>query len=699
MTDKIYAGKCVFGLDIGTRSIVGTVGYQDKGKFYILAQKSIEHETRAMLDGQIHDISKVGDTIRQVKEALEEKLDMKLSNVCIAAAGRVLKTLDVHVDYSFEEDQTITEEDILALSSKGVEQAYVEFQKQNQSDIKFYCVGYSVVRYYLNGYPMSNLLDHRAKTIGVDMIATFLPNDVVDGIYKAVELAGLNVVNLTLEPIAAIIVAIPDRFRMLNIALVDVGAGTSDISITRDGSIFAYGMIPVAGDILTETIAKHCLVDFTTAEKIKKKYTSGQDIEFEDIMGLPQTIDADELKECLQPVINSMAHDVAEKMVELNGGKPVSAVFVVGGGGKITDYTETLSGYLQIPKERVALRGKEVMDQIEFLDSEGQKDSLFVTPIGICLSFYEQSNNLVFVTFNCERVKLYDNGKLAVVDAAMNADFSSVCLFPKRGTELEFTMNSKSRIVRGELGEAAIITVNGENADIHTRIHENDIILVRESTAGAKAVMTIGNLPEATSTIEIIFNGKKVTLPKFALVNGEIKTGFYEIQSGDQIEMSPCYEIQQILDFMDLIPEPEMNIYVNHQKADRNTKVYHNFDVQMTLEKLEETIEQETVDQNNAVQDDMAQENTVHDDVAKENTVLDHPVQSNQKMIVLVNGTPVTLQGKSEYIFVDVFDYIHFDLTRPQGHGIITNVNGEPAQYMNPIHDGDIIEIYWKIEE
>ena len=56
---------------------------------------------------------------------------------------------------------------------------------------------------------------------------------------------------------------------MLNIALVDVGAGTSDISITREGSIIAYGMIPYAGDELTELIVQQYLVDFQTAEKMK----------------------------------------------------------------------------------------------------------------------------------------------------------------------------------------------------------------------------------------------------------------------------------------------------------------------------------------------------------------------------------------------------------------------------------------------
>lgn len=104
----------------------------------------------------------------------------------------------------------------------------------------------------------------------MDLIATFLPDDVVDGLYKAVELAGLHVANLTLEPIAAIQVAIPEKFRMLNMALVDVGAGTSDISITKEGTITAYGMIPVAGDSLTDILVQHCLVEFEVAEQIKR---------------------------------------------------------------------------------------------------------------------------------------------------------------------------------------------------------------------------------------------------------------------------------------------------------------------------------------------------------------------------------------------------------------------------------------------
>jgi cell division protein FtsA len=264
-----YPQHLVFGLDIGTRSIVGTVGYKERDTFNVVAQYVKEHDTRAMMDGQIHDINKVGETIGLVKDKLEEQIGRKLTEVCIAAAGRVLRTVTVQVEYEFPDETVVNSEHIYSLDLLGVEKAHDEINSNNETDIKFYCVGYTVVKYYLNNYIMGNLENHRANKISAELIATFLPEEVVTGLNSAVGMADLEVANLTLEPIAAINVAIPEMYRMLNIALVDVGAGTSDISITKDGSIIAYGMIPHAGDELTEIIAKHCLVDFASAEGIK----------------------------------------------------------------------------------------------------------------------------------------------------------------------------------------------------------------------------------------------------------------------------------------------------------------------------------------------------------------------------------------------------------------------------------------------
>jgi len=698
---KKYSGQLVFGLDIGTRSIVGTVGYKEKERFIVIAQRVKEHETRAMLDGQIHDITAVGETIRQVKEQLEEAIGRKLAEVCIAAAGRVLCTVTTHVEYPFASDKEITKEDVYALISAGVEQAYSEFlENQNTEETKFYCVGHSVVRYYLNGYPMGNLEGHKARTLGVDLIATFLPEDVVDGLYKAVELAGLSVANMTLEPIAAIQVAIPERFRMLNIALIDVGAGTSDISITNDGCILAYGMIPQAGDILTEVIAKHCLVDFGTAEKIKRDAGIMDTVSYDDIMFLPQTIKSSEVLSITTPIVKDMAKQAADKIKELNGGKAVSAVFVVGGGGKIPGYTEAVAEELGIAKERVALRGEEVMQQIIF-EEDIKKDSLLVTPVGICLNFYEQSNNFAFVNFNEKTVKIYDNNKLTVADAAMQAGFPNDGLFPKRGKALEFTVNGKNRIVRGEPGEGAIITVNGELAGIYAPIHSNDIIRVIESTAGEPGKQTIGALPESKDSFVVEVNGKKVQLPKFAGVNGTLQSNYYEIKPGDAIEMLNYYTVKQLLEFLDVILDIHTNCYVNHQLADMNTPVYENFTVTWSEEDTYEDEQAQTV---KAVSQEKTNKQPIKaiQETVNTTTNADTDIQTEEQaaeivnIIVAVNGRPIQMSGKASYVYVDVFDYIDFDLSRPRGKGIVTTLNGRPAQYMEPISDSDIIEIYWQ---
>ena len=696
---KKYPGQLVFGLDIGTRSIVGTVLYKRDDKFVIVAQTSKEHDTRAMLDGQIHDIGRVAETIKCVKCHLEERLSRKLENVCIAAAGRVLKTVQIHSDYDLGEEKIVTEEDIYMLHSIATEDAYKEFLKWNDSAVKFYCVGSSVVRYYLNDFAISNLRNHKSKSIGVDLIATFLPDDVVDGLYKAVGLAGLEVTNLTLEPIAAIQLAIPERFRLLNIALVDVGAGTSDISITKDGTIIAFGMIPTAGDSLTEIIANHCMVDFNTAEMIKRKGSASESVEYEDIMGIKQSISKTQLQTLLKNQIATMANLAAQKIKELNGGKSVGAVFVVGGGGMIPGYTKQLSEELGLPNERVQLRGKEVMQNIIFEDNELNINSLLVTPIGICLNFYEQDNNFIFVNFNDHRVKLYNNKKLTVMDAAMQTDFPSNGFFPKSGKELNFTINGKTRMVRGELGEPATIKVNNELSNLHTPIKENDIIYVRESSAGIEAKITVGKLPEYKSVIKVIINHKNVELPKFVSVNDTLQSEYYEIKESDIIEILDYYTVEQIKQFMDLGMNYDSFCYVNNKKADDKTQVYENFELELIEDQFtdEEDSDTQWKDEEKEAEKKDFIDKTNYDTILKGNQpdVVKFENMENQSIQVTVNGNLLNMSGKDRFVYVDIFNYINFDLSKPQGI-IVTKINGRDAGYMEELHNGDVLEVYWR---
>ena len=773
----------VFGLDIGTRNVIGTVGYKNEDdEFIVVAQYIKEHETRAMLDGQIHDIGRVARTLNVVKTELEQQIGQPLTEVCIAAAGRVLKTITTHVEYDYAEESVVTGEDIHTLELLGIEKAQEALKENNDTKYKFYCVGYSVVKYYLNEELFISIEGHKANKIGCDIIVTFLPEDVVDGLYAAVGQIGLTVANMTLEPIAAINVAIPENYRMLNIALVDVGAGTSDISITRDGSIVAYGMIPYAGDELTEVIVQQYLVDFKTAESIKLSSTIDDEVTYKDIMSIEHTIPSSDVWEVVAPVVEKITTEVASKIKELNGGETVSACFVVGGGGKVHGFTEGLAKRLDIPEERVALRGEEVLGEVIFQQEEMAKDPLLVTPIGICLNYYEQKNNFIMVRFNGERLKLYDNNRLTIVDAALQAGFPNDQLFPKRGTPINFTVNGSSRIARGEAGEAAIVKMNGRPANINTPLEPNSEITIEPSTSGAPAVYTVGQLEEYnTSKLTFQINGRTVVCPKFVQVNGSLEPEDYEIQEGDVIETRNFYTVSQIAEFMDVVIDDDQEILVNNREATMDTLVYENFSIEWSIDEYGLAREQrsdyggETVGSGNKAYETQNFDDDFVADVSSleesENTegapatdesgnqenisangnnaeteaegrvvfaktpaleaeerarqekdsstsVAEEELQSvaeeapqqaaepeqqeeeaapaGTSIFVHVNGEVVELMGKDEYIFVDIFDRITFDLQAGKGRAIATLLNGRDAQFSELLHDGDKIELYWK---
>lgn len=733
----------VFGLDIGTRSIVGTVGYKNSTRgFVVVAQAVIEHETRAMIDGQIHDIGQVAETIGQIRKCLEDMTGRRYTDVCIAAAGRVLKTVEASAEMHFNSENVVTNEQIYSLNMLGVENAYDSLRQNLESDdVKFYCVGYSVKQYYQNDYPISNLEGHKCTDIRTELIATFLPDEVVDGLYAAVERAGLYVANLTLEPIAAINVAIPEKYRLLNIALVDVGAGTSDISITRDGSIIAYGMIPSAGDEVTEAIAKQYLTDFSEADRMKCASSSQEEVTYHDIMGLPQKISSEDLIASVDETVKMITKSVSDKIVELNGGKPVSAIFVVGGGGKIGGFTESLAEYQGIQKERVALRGSEVLGNVKFLQENIKVDSLLVTPIGICLNFYEQRNNFIFVTVNGERIKLYDNNKLTIMDAAMQVGFPNEELFPQRGDAITYYVNGEKRMVRGEPGEAAVIHINGKVTGINTSIESNDKIEISPSTKGKAAELAIGKLPEFKSTLNFYFNGRKITSSRFVSVNGELVSEFYNVKNDDRIEILDYYTLKQVLELMDIIQYT--NLLVNNMPADMDTKVYDNFTIVCDMEEqlpttyvAQQFVSEEILlpdggdeDSGASVQEIQREENVAvpadrqqkddgepvpvpsqrgeeeTDAGLQEEDIQPEPQQQPpvreaytggpREISVMVNGEAVVLRNKANYILVDVLDFYPIDTSVAHGDHLELAVNGVACDFTHPVEPGDQLRLEW----
>ena len=157
----------IFAMDMGTRSVIGLVCCPENDKLKVLAVETAAHPQRDMLDGQIHNIEGVAMTAKKVKKRLEKELGVTLKNVALAAAGRALKTFRSRLAKKIEPGRGIQAEEVSSLELKAVEKArellLIENGVKTNAGDSYYCVGFSTVAYYLDGYPISSLLRQKGK--------------------------------------------------------------------------------------------------------------------------------------------------------------------------------------------------------------------------------------------------------------------------------------------------------------------------------------------------------------------------------------------------------------------------------------------------------------------------------------------------------------------------------------------------------
>lgn len=669
----------IFALDIGTRTVVGIVGFYENEYFKVIAAEVYEHRSRAMLDGQIHDINKVAEVVSEVKERLETALGLKLTKVAIAAAGRVLKTSQTKLEYEIEQGREITPDIVGSMEVDAIQNAQIQLDNELSAEEKvpFYCVGYSVVNYFLNGYTISSLIGHKGKKIGVEVLATFLPHVVVDSLYTVMEKVGLKVAGLTLEPIAAISVTIPKDLRLLNLVLVDIGAGTSDIAITKDGSVVAYGMVPIAGDEITEKIAQEFLVDFNAAEKIKISITSGaESIKYTDILGNKREVDNAQALEALQPAIEVLANSIADKILEFNQKAP-NAVFLIGGGSQIPGLTSKIAGRLGINSDRVAVRGRDVIHNIKTkLRKLSGPES--ITPFGIAMMAHStKGQDFLSVSVNGEKIQLLNSKKLTVADALILVGFNPNKLIGRTGKSLKFNYNGKPVLIKGEHGEAAEILVNEAPASLDTIINVGDNITVKAAVNGRDAVKQLREYIINPNGLKVSLNNDTLKLVPQAAVNGENRNPHTDINDGDDVTVKEIVTLGQFAAEFNLDPANNVLI-VNGEQKEMDYCLAENDSISCT------GIEKET-----QKLPDSAEESLALAGKAIENDLKD------EGFVITVNGEKVKLNEGKQYIFVDVFSYIDFDLTSPKGN-IILKLNGKVANFTDSIVPGDVIEIFWE---
>ena len=666
----------IFSLDIGTRSVVGVVCENKRGVLKVKDIYSAFHKQRSMVDGQIEDIAEVSRVVGLVKNKLEKNLNIKLEKVSIAAAGRALKTERVMLEKDTDLRVPITSDFIRSMETEALQLAQDLFVKSSANDL-FYCVGFSTLNYSLDGKTMSKIEGHRGSKVSVEIIAAFLPHTVIESLYTCMDNNNLDVSNLTLEPIAAMDLIIPPDLRLLNLALVDIGAGTSDIAISKNGSIVGYDMATIAGDEITESLMKNYIVDFNSAEEIKIALNDGNDfVVVTNILGITQEILKQDILDSIKTTVYDLCAEISEKILKMNKESP-AAVFLAGGGSKTPFLREFLAELLNVPQSRIAITDKKSLRNVDLTTLKNYGPEL-ITPLGIAYSVVLNKNYDFFsVTVNNKKVRLYGIRQMKVMDAVLMSGFNTKKLIGFSGKSLRFTLNGKPHYFAGEFSIPSQIYVNSAVANIETIIRPGDIIEVIPAADGATPVIKIADIVESKKTGHVYFNGIKTSLSTKYFVNNIEVTENYIIGNSDLIIV---LQINTIRDLYNLYNTDTSlyNCFVKGSLVDLNFELY-----------------------NDMIIDVLKVENLSIKEQHQEVIETEEPANVFESMLkVKVNNKVIDLPKQDDdapYIFADMLNYTDIDPSNPKGNIILLH-NGKEASYLNLISDGDEIMIKWESE-
>ncbi|MGY4689194.1 cell division FtsA domain-containing protein [Salibacterium sp. K-3] len=710
-----HNGEMMYALDIGTRSVTGLILKQHQGSYQLMDVESREHKERSMMDGQIHNVAAVSEVIQETKAALEERHG-PLHKVCVAAAGRSLKTQRASMELDISAQPGVYQEDIPPLELGAVQKAQhqLAFAAEEDSDksLQYHCVGYSVVAYYLDEEEIGSLLDQSGEKASVDVIATFLPKVVVESLISALHRADLELEALTLEPIAAINVLIPPSMRRLNVALVDIGAGTSDIALTDLGTVTAYGMVPVAGDEVTEALSDEFLLDFPDAERVKRDIASGNPITVTDILGMETEYSPDEVTAPIRPVIGQLAAEISSEIMTLNTKAP-KAVMLVGGGSMTPEIAKHLSEALNLPENRVAVRDIEAVKNLSY---EGiHPGPELVTPVGIAIAAKEHPVEYIPVYVNGKSIRLFDVKSLTIGDAVLASGLSIRRLYGKPGEAIVITLNNRVVSIPGTRGEAPVIKQNGLSASIKDSISPGDEIELEQGEHGTPAAAVFRDIIDEPPEMTLFINDETYIIPSMYVKNGSSVSPETVLKDRDDLVCrlpETAAEAWNVMNweapaaaekthcFLDGVEVPfpvESSFHINgvpvsfeHPVRSGDRITVSDKECTVTLRRLLESQNMKAAAQQQVYfnQEPVDMETKmVEAFINGETAGLDESVKPGDEITTEKTGTP------PDFILQDVFSYVTVDLQHDGGKKWHLTKNGQPASFTEPIHGGDHIEL------
>lgn len=706
-----------FALDIGTRSVVGLILKEENNSYIVVDTVIKEHTKRSMLDGQIHDILSVAHVISSVKEELERKHG-PLHKVCVAAAGRALKTERSTASIVITGKPMIQKEDILHLELMAVQIAQKQLAEKHESERAHHydCVGYSVLRYLLDGEEIGSLIDQQGEEATVEIIATFLPKVVVESLLAALNRAGLEMEALTLEPIAAINVLIPSSMRRLNVALVDIGAGTSDIAITDMGTIVSYGMVPIAGDEITEAVSDEFLLDFPKAEEAKRQLETENSIIITDILGFETELPKEDIIAKISPAIDKLAASICHEIILLNNGVSPKAIMLVGGGSLTPELPRRLAALLELPENRVAIRGIDAIPQLKIAEHVKTGPEL-VTPIGIAVSSKQNPIQYISVNVNERSVRLFHMKSLTVADSLLSSGIQLRKLYGKPGMAIMVTVNNKTITIPGGLGTAPVIKKNGLVCSVEDPIKHGDTIIVEKGKNGEPPVVPVSSILDDIPLKSLHVNGQSYTISATILLNNQKTNTHVHLSDRDHLVCTIPTTIEEGLNSIGLhselnnvkpfslqiderivqVPAFSGKLYKNGLETSKDAKI-EDGDLLILKPTKEPTLKELIIEAN------IQQSHTLPVFFNGHSIVLEKTLREFYREGVKLSDHDVIHNGEQletkkrkvdPFIFQDLFTAVEIDIPNPGSSQFKLLKNNKEVTFQEVLDPGDELEIKW----
>lgn len=343
------SSNIIVGLDIGTTKIAAIVGRRaDHGKIEILGYGKTE--SIGVKRGVVSNIENTVQSIRKAVDEAEQKSDVEIKYVNVGIAGQHIKSLQ-------HRGSLIRENNEEEISQKDIDSLLNSMYNLNMSP------GDEIIDVIPQDYIIDNEQGIRQPIgmLGNSLEANFHiivgQTTAAKNIYKCVKKAGLEVVDLILEPIASSNSVLSEEEKEAGVVLVDIGGGTTDLAIFQDGIIRHTAVIPLGGDILTEDVKEGCSIIRKHAEELKVKFGSAlanenKDEEIVAIPGLrgrpPKEISLKNLASIIQARMEEIIEHIYYEIKNSGFEKKLIAGIVLTGGGAqlrhIAQLTEFMTG-------------------------------------------------------------------------------------------------------------------------------------------------------------------------------------------------------------------------------------------------------------------------------------------------------------------------------------------------------------------